>query len=197
MKTPPGITRNPNPQPPESRIASPSGKACASMPDFMKKAMAFAILSLIFFASAVRSQSSASSAEQVTVIRAGSLIDGSNGSPRRNQLIFVRGNRIEKVAEGSAQIPAGAVVIDLSAATVLPGLIDSHTHIFLWGEDPAKGGYDENILKAGIALFFFFFNDTATTEIYTLSLHDALPILIHVPKAHQWATLLNHYLREE
>jgi len=40
----------------------------------------------------------------------------------------------------------------LSNATVLPGLIDSHTHIFLWGEDPAKGGYDANILKAGIAL---------------------------------------------
>ena len=35
---------------------------------------------------------------------------------------------------------------------MLPGLIDSHTHIFLWGEDPAKGGYDANILKAGIAL---------------------------------------------
>ncbi len=34
----------------------------------------------------------------------------------------------------------------------MPGLIDSHTHIFLWGEDPAKGGYDANILKAGIAL---------------------------------------------
>jgi imidazolonepropionase-like amidohydrolase len=35
---------------------------------------------------------------------------------------------------------------------VLPGLIDAHTHIFLWGENPAKGGYDANILKAGIAL---------------------------------------------
>jgi len=34
---------------------------------------------------------------------------------------------------------------------VLPGLIDAHTHIFLWGEDPNKGGYDANILKAGIA----------------------------------------------
>jgi len=31
-------------------------------------------------------------------------------------------------------------------------------------------------LVAGLFVFFFFFNDTATTEIYTLSLHDALPI---------------------
>jgi len=67
-------------------------------------------------------------------------------------LIFVRGNRIEKVADGSSAIPAGAKTIDLSNATVVPGLIDSHTHLFLWGEDPAKGGYDANILKAGIAL---------------------------------------------
>src|SRR6266436_4377925 len=145
-----GITRNPNPKPPKSRIASLSGKACASRPDSMKKNIVSAILPLILFASTVRSQSSASSAAQVTVIRAGSLIDGLSGSPRKNQLIFVRGNRIEKVADGSAQIPAGATVIDLSAATVLPGLIDSHTHIFLWGEDPAKGGYDENEIKQAI-----------------------------------------------
>jgi imidazolonepropionase-like amidohydrolase len=43
-------------------------------------------------------------------------------------------------------------VIDLSRATVLPGLIDSHTHIFLQGEDPAEGGYDVNILKYPLAL---------------------------------------------
>ncbi len=89
---------------------------------------------------------------KLIVIRAGTLIDGTSDASRRNQLIFVRGDRIEKIADSSAQIPADAKVVDLSSSTVLPGLIDSHTHIFLWGEDPAKGGYDANILNAGIAL---------------------------------------------
>ncbi|OLC97869.1 MAG: amidohydrolase [Acidobacteria bacterium] len=97
-------------------------------------------------------QSAPQTAGTLTVIRAGTLIDGVSQTPRKNQLVFVRGERIEKVTEAGAAIPEDAKVIDLSNATLLPGLIDSHTHIFLWGEDPAKGGYDANILKAGIAL---------------------------------------------
>src|SRR6202142_4178473 len=89
----------------------------------------------------------------VTVIRAGVLIDGKSDQPRRDQVIVIRGNRIESVSDASAaKIPAGASTIDLSRATVLPGLIDSHTHIFLQGEDPAQGGYDANILNAPLAL---------------------------------------------
>jgi imidazolonepropionase-like amidohydrolase len=99
----------------------------------------------------VRAQSTAASAPLI-VIRAGVLIDGQSDAPKQHQLIFVRGERIEKITDASATIPAGAKVLDLSNATVLPGLIDSHTHLFLWGEDPAQGGYDANILKAGIAL---------------------------------------------
>jgi imidazolonepropionase-like amidohydrolase len=89
----------------------------------------------------------------VTVIRAGTLIDGKSDQPRRDQVIVVRGNRIESISDAaSAKIPAGATVIDLSKATVLPGLIDSHTHIFLQGEAPDQGGYDANILTAPLAL---------------------------------------------
>ena len=78
--------------------------------------------------------------QPVTLIRAGVLIDGKSDSSRRDQVIVIRGNRIESVSDAaSAKIPAGANVIDLSRETVLPGLIDSHTHIFLQGEDPAGG----------------------------------------------------------
>src|SRR5437870_4951144 len=86
------------------------------------------------------------------IIRTGTLIDGKSNTPRHNQVIVIRGNRIDSISDAaSTKIPAGATVIDLSHATVLPGLIDSHTHIFLQGEDPAQGGYDANILKYPLA----------------------------------------------
>jgi len=118
----------------------------------MSKQILSAAAILAMGASVSLGQSGGQGAAALTVLRAGTLIDGTSDAARKNQLVFVRGGRIEKVTEGTAAIPAEAMVIDLSNATVLPGLIDSHTHIFLWGEDPKKGGYDANILKAGIAL---------------------------------------------
>lgn len=91
-------------------------------------------------------------AQSVLVIRAGTLIDGKSPSARRDQVIVIRGNRIESVGDSSAaRVPDGARVVDLSRATVLPGLIDAHTHIFLQGEDPAEGGYDVQLLKYPLA----------------------------------------------
>jgi len=85
--------------------------------------------------------------EKVTVIRAANLIDGVSAQPRHNVLVMIKGNRIEGVSEGGTP-PAGATVINFGpAVTVLPGLIDTHTHIFLQGEDPAEGGYDIQLLK--------------------------------------------------
>ena len=112
------------------------------------------LLSLIVAATLISSVfSQTAPAPSVTVIRAGVLIDGKSDQPRRDQVIVVRGHRIESVSDAAAaKIPAGAATIDLSHATVLPGLIDSHTHIFLQGEDPAQGGYDANILKYPLAL---------------------------------------------
>src|SRR6202007_1840994 len=58
---------------------------------------------------------------------------------------------VEVNPAGSRPLPPGADVIDLGSATVLPGLIDAHTHIFLQGEDPAQGGYDIQLLKYPLA----------------------------------------------
>ena len=82
------------------------------------------------------------------VVRAQWLIDGAADKPRRNVEVVIRGTRISEVrASNSQPLPAGAQLIDLGAATLLPGLIDTHTHIFLQGEDPAAGGYDVQLLK--------------------------------------------------
>lgn len=83
--------------------------------------------------------SSALAADQVVAIRAGKLVDSVKGEVLRDQTIVVSGERIAAVGpSGSVQVPAGAKTIDLSGATVLPGLIDMHTHLT---GDPSLHGY--------------------------------------------------------
>ena len=76
-------------------------------------------------------------AGQVVAIRAGRLFDSKSGMLLNNQIILIRGDRISDVG-GSVQIPREARVIDLSSATVLPGMIDAHVHVNTGGETPAE-----------------------------------------------------------
>jgi len=68
-------------------------------------------------------------ATQSIAVRAGRLFDSRTGTMLTNQIVLVRGDRIVDVGP-SAAIPADARVIDLSGATVLPGMIDAHVHVY-------------------------------------------------------------------
>src|SRR5437667_5474729 len=130
---------------------------CGKLPDAveeprMRLSLSCLALTLTLCAVSARGHSASPAPAPLTVIRAGTLLDGVSEAPRKNQLIFVRGERIEKVADASTKVPDGAKVIDLSGATVLPGPTDCHTHGFLQGEDPKEGGYDAQLLLAPLAL---------------------------------------------
>src|SRR5579864_7551541 len=85
--------------------------------------------------------------DKVIAIHAANLIDGISNQVRHNVLVVIKGNKIESVT-GGGNPPAGTTVVNLPAdVTMLPGLIDTHTHIFLQGGDPKVESYDDQLLK--------------------------------------------------
>jgi len=78
--------------------------------------------------SQVKREASPAAAAKQIAIRCGRLIDGKGGEAIPNAVVIISGDRIAAVGR-DLRIPADAQVIDLSRATVLPGLIDTHTHL--------------------------------------------------------------------
>jgi imidazolonepropionase-like amidohydrolase len=84
------------------------------------------------------------SAPKVTAVRAARMIDVRAGNVVANAVVLVANGRITAAGSGVA-VPTGAEVIDLGGATLLPGLIDAHTHL-LQNYDKAVGGDDPNMI---------------------------------------------------
>ena len=103
----------------------------------------YALLALALAAAALQAQTPTdTTAPRRVAIKAARLIDGRGGPPITDAVVLIEGDRIRAVGSRLA-MPAGATVIDLRGATLLPGLIDCHTHI-VFG-DP--GNYYEELFR--------------------------------------------------
>jgi len=93
-----------------------------------KIATSFALV----FVALVSVQLSAQSAASVTLVKAGRLLDPRTANVLAPAVVLIEGDKIKQVGSPSQiGVPAGAKIIDLGTATLLPGLIDAHTHLFL------------------------------------------------------------------
>ncbi|HVN41686.1 MAG TPA: amidohydrolase family protein [Steroidobacteraceae bacterium] len=103
-------------------------------------------LVLLALAAVATADPAPAAAPPMTALRAGRLLDVASGTVRTDQLIVVQGSRIVAVGPAaSTPVPAGARLLDLSGQTVLPGLIDTHTHIT---SDPTTPPYHHYGLSA-------------------------------------------------
>src|ERR1700687_4741899 len=110
---------------------------------------AIAVAAILFCVQGTgQAQEKEKAAAKKIAIRAGRLIDGKGETAMANALILIEGDRIVSVNTGGAA-PGGVQVIDVSKATVLPGFVDTHTHLLLNGDITAED-YDVQLLKQSI-----------------------------------------------
>jgi imidazolonepropionase-like amidohydrolase len=107
-----------------------------------------AMIGCAIFVVAGRAQQKPPAPLKKIAIRAGQLIDGRSDEALDNALILIEGDTIVSVSSGT-DAPAGVEVIDLSQYTVLPGFMDTHTHVLLNGDITAED-YDVQLLKESI-----------------------------------------------
>jgi len=96
-----------------------------------------ALMVALMFTEAAAAQSAVVA---VTVIKAGRLLDPETGTATTNQIIIVEGEKIKEIGS-NLSIPPGATVIDLSKLTVLPGLVDAHTHMAITYKEQPENNY--------------------------------------------------------
>jgi len=87
--------------------------------------------------------------EPVILLRPARVFDGVDPRPHQGWAVLVRGERIEAVGPGLAP-PPGARVVDLPGTTLMPGMIEGHSHLFLHPYD--ETGWDDQVLKEPTAL---------------------------------------------
>ena len=98
-----------------------------------------ALLVFVFALSLHKQTSAQAQAKEIILIKAGQLVDVKGGRVLANQAILIEGDRIKEVgAVDAVRAPANVRIIDLSNATILPGLIDCHTHLTY---EPTLAGY--------------------------------------------------------
>jgi imidazolonepropionase-like amidohydrolase len=96
----------------------------------LRKASLNVLLAVVLLVAATPVCAQTSPARQIIAIRAGRLFDPNSGTNLTNQVVLIDGDRITEVGPaGRVRVPAHARLLDLSQATVLPGLIDGHVHL--------------------------------------------------------------------
>lgn len=115
------------------------------------RSASFKLAAAALLLAAGRATAQVPTAPAKVLVHAGTLIDGVSDQPARDQGILISGDRIAEVGPWAElrTHAEGTHVIDLSAMTVLPGLIDAHTHVLLQG-DVTAADYDAQLLKESI-----------------------------------------------